>query len=173
MTHICVSKLTIIIGSDSDLWPGRCQATIWTNAGILSIRTLVANFSDILSEIHTFHPVKCLWKWQPFCLSLSVLTGRVDCISRSNTIVQIVWQDNKADSRFAPSQWETVLLCNDISHWLGPSLESALKSHYNDVIMGAIASQVTSFTIVYSIVYSGADQRKHQSSGSLAFVWGI
>ena len=35
------------------------------------------------------------------------------------------------------------------------------------------ALQVTSFTIVYSIVYSGADQRKHQSSGSLAFVWGI
>ena len=32
----------------------------------------------------------------------------------------------RADSRFAPSQWETALLCNDISHWLGASLESAL-----------------------------------------------
>ena len=39
--------------------------------------------------------------------------------------------------------------------------------------MGAIASQITSPTIVYSIVYSSADQRKHQSSASLAFVWGI
>ena len=39
--------------------------------------------------------------------------------------------------------------------------------------MGAIASQITSLTIVYSIVYSDADQRKHQSSASLAFVWGI
>ena len=40
--------------------------------------------------------------------------------------------------------------------------------------MGAIASQITgSLTIVYSIVNSGADQRKHQSSASLAFVWGI
>ena len=39
--------------------------------------------------------------------------------------------------------------------------------------MGAIASQITSFTIVYSIVYSYADQRKHQSSASLAFVRGI
>ena len=39
--------------------------------------------------------------------------------------------------------------------------------------MGAIASQITSLTIVFSIVYSDADQRKHQSSGSLAFVWGI
>ena len=32
----------------------------------------------------------------------------------------------RADSRFAPSQWETALLCNDVSHWLGLSLESAL-----------------------------------------------
>ena len=39
--------------------------------------------------------------------------------------------------------------------------------------MGAIASQITSLTIVYSIVYSGIDQRKHQSSASLAFVRGI
>ena len=45
--------------------------------------------------------------------------------------------------------------------------------HYNDVIMGAIASQITNLTIVYSIVYSDADQRKHQSSESLAFVRGI
>ena len=45
--------------------------------------------------------------------------------------------------------------------------------HYNDVIMGAIASQITILTIVFSIVYSDADQRKHQSSASLAFVGGI
>ena len=45
--------------------------------------------------------------------------------------------------------------------------------HYHDVTMNAIASQITSLTIVYSTVYSGADQRKHQSSVSLAFVRGI
>ena len=39
--------------------------------------------------------------------------------------------------------------------------------------MSAIASKMTSLTIVYSTVYSDADQRKHQSSASLAFVWGI
>ena len=39
--------------------------------------------------------------------------------------------------------------------------------------MGTMSSQITSLTIVYSTVYSGADQRKHQSSASLAFVWGI
>ena len=41
------------------------------------------------------------------------------------------------------------------------------------VIMSAMASQITSLTILYSTVYSGADQRKHQSSASLAFVRGI
>ena len=45
--------------------------------------------------------------------------------------------------------------------------------YYTDVIMGAMASQITSLTIVYSTVYSGADQRKYQSSASLAFVKGI
>ena len=48
-----------------------------------------------------------------------------------------------------------------------------INLHYNDIIMGAIASQITSLTIVYSTVYSDADQRKHQSSASLAFVRGI
>ena len=47
------------------------------------------------------------------------------------------------------------------------------SAHYSDVIMGAIASQITSLTIVYSTVYSTADQRKHQSAASLAFVRGI
>ena len=42
--------------------------------------------------------------------------------------------------------------------------------HYGDVIMGTMASQITSLTIVYSTLYSGADQRKHQSSASLDFV---
>ena len=45
--------------------------------------------------------------------------------------------------------------------------------HYDDVIMGANASQITSLTIVYLTVYSGTNQRKHQSSASLAFVRGI
>ena len=45
--------------------------------------------------------------------------------------------------------------------------------HYSDVIMGAIASQITSLTVVYPTVYSNADIRKHQSSASLAFVLGI
>ena len=45
--------------------------------------------------------------------------------------------------------------------------------HYYDAIMGEMASQITSPPILYLSVYSGADQRKHQSSASLAFVRGI
>ena len=45
--------------------------------------------------------------------------------------------------------------------------------HYSDVIVGVMASQITIFTIVYSIVHSGADRRKHQNSASLASARGI
>ena len=46
-------------------------------------------------------------------------------------------------------------------------------NHYGDVIMRVVASHITSLAIVYSTVYLGADQRKHQTSESLAFVRGI
>ena len=48
----------------------------------------------------------------------------------------------------------------------------AHRFHYNDVIMSVMASQITSLTISYLNVYSSADQRKHQSVASLAFVRG-
>ena len=77
-THICVSKLTII-GSDNGLSPGRRQAIICTNAGILLIRTLGTKVSEILSEIHAFsfkkkHLKTSSAKRRPFCLGLNVLT---------------------------------------------------------------------------------------------------
>ena len=62
--------------------------------------------------------------------------------------------------------WDDIGSCNP-SSWRKRTL------HYGDVIMTTIASQITSLTVVYSSVYSGADQRKHQSSASLAFVQGI
>ena len=45
-----------------------------------------------------------------------------------------------------------------------------INSHYNNVIMSAMAPQISSLMILYSTVYSDADQRKYQSSASLAFV---
>ena len=100
--HICVSKLTII-GSDNGLSPGRCQAIIWTNAGILLIGPLGTNFSEILIEIISFsfkkmHLNVSSAKRRPFCLSLNVL-------------ISIGYIDRDALGRFA-------LRRNCIKSWL-------------------------------------------------------
>ena len=77
VTHICVGNLTTI-GSDSGLSPGRHQAIIWTNTGILLIQTLGTNVSEILSQIDIssfkkMHLKLSSVKCQPFCLGLNVL----------------------------------------------------------------------------------------------------
>ena len=77
VTHICVGNLAII-GSDNGLSPGRRQAIIWTNAGILSTGPLGTNFSEILIEIYTFsfkkiHLKMPSGKWGPSCLGLNEL----------------------------------------------------------------------------------------------------
>ena len=54
-----------------------------------------------------------------------------------------------------------------------PDLFRKQSLHYGDVIMSAMASQIASLMIVYATVYWGADQRKHQSSASMASVRGI
>ena len=155
MTHICVSRVTIT-GSDNGLSPGWRQAIIWTNAEILFIGPLRTNFSEILIKILTFSFTKMSLrvssaKWQPFCLSLNVLMNYCallyvccqcwmmeawwmcdgwmcwGCIWwMCYGCLMDVWWVCRADSRCAPSQWETALLCNDISHWQDASLESVL-----------------------------------------------
>ena len=74
VTHICVSKLTII-GSDNGLSPGRRQAIIWTNAGRLWIRTVGTN----LSEIHTFSLKKNAFEnvvWE-----MAAILSRPQCVN--------------------------------------------------------------------------------------------
>ena len=78
VTHICVGKFTII-GSHNGLSPERRQAIIWTNDGILLIRPLGTNFSEILIGIQTFsfkkmHLKMSSGKWRPFCPGLNELT---------------------------------------------------------------------------------------------------
>ena len=90
MTYICVGKLTII-GSDNGLAPGRHQAIIWTNAGILLIEPLGANFSEILIGIQIFSFKKMRLKmssakWLPFCLGLNVLSASFDEYSLSHIL---------------------------------------------------------------------------------------
>ena len=77
VTHICVSKLTII-ASDNGLSPGRRQAIIWSNDGILLIGPLRTNFSEILIKIQIFSFKKMQLKmssakWRSSCLGLNVL----------------------------------------------------------------------------------------------------
>ena len=67
-----------------------------------------------------------------------------------------------------------IFYCMPSIHYPSIAFQTHLHPwHYGHIIMGTIASQITSLTIVYSTVYSDADQRKHQSSASLAFVQGI
>ena len=70
VVHMCISKLTII-GSDNGLSPGQDQSIIGTNAGILLIRPMRINFSDILIEIYTFSFNKIHLKMAAAILSLS------------------------------------------------------------------------------------------------------
>ena len=96
VTHICVSKVTII-GPDNGLSPGRRQAIIWTNAGLLSIRPLETNFSEIFIKIHIFsfnkiHLKMSVWKmasilsrpqWVKACTVYCyshVLNGPTECV---------------------------------------------------------------------------------------------
>ena len=94
MTHIWVGNLTII-GSDNGLSPDRCQAIIWTNAGLLLIGPLGTNFSEILIEIVTFSSKKMRLKVssakrRPFCLGLNVLNATRTPVTASGMIITTV-----------------------------------------------------------------------------------
>ena len=100
VTHICVSKLTII-SSDNSLSSNRRQAIIWTNAGIFLFGPLGTNFSEIVIEIHAFsfkkiHLKMSSAKWRPCCLGLKVL--RHNCKFRAGGGVEwwrsrLLWWD--------------------------------------------------------------------------------
>ena len=86
VTHICVGNQAII-GSDNGLSPGRCQAIIWTDTGILLIGPLRTNFSEIWIGIQTFslkkiHLKIASAKWRLFCLGSNVLSWLSDGIGR-------------------------------------------------------------------------------------------
>ena len=97
MTHLCVSKLTSI-ASDNGLSPGRRQAIIWNNAGILWIGPLGTNFSEILIEIQTFSLKKIRLKMSSakccsFRLGLNVLYHYFECIYVTHLTIcaRIAW----------------------------------------------------------------------------------
>ena len=87
----------------------------------------------------------------------------------------LVWCDHLWFDMFAFVKpfWSgmNLLFCNPNCNTPKPAMSRTWGIHYIDVIM--TSSQITSLAIVYSTVYSDANQRKHQSSASLAFVRGI
>ena len=78
--------------------------------------------------------------------------------------IPLFWTSKEA-SRYHEDSCNNV---RDVNQWV-----SSLTWHHSDVIMGMMASQITSVSNVYSTVCSGIDQRKYQSSATLAFVRGI
>ena len=108
MTHICVGKLTIS-GSDNSLSPGRRQAIIWTNAGILLIGPLGTNFSEIFSEIQLFsfkkmHLKMSSVKWRPFYCGLNVLTVTI-------WSPQFLWSDPGGMRKCKNNIWSKKTIC--------------------------------------------------------------
>ena len=119
VTHICVSKLTIIV-SDNGLLLVQPQAIIWINAGILLIRTLGTNLCEILSEIHAFSFKKMHFKmssakWRPFCLGLNVL-NQINGLKFAHIIVICIPLNENAyvlkyftEVRFSASNWLVII----------------------------------------------------------------
>ena len=90
----------------------------------------------------------------------SLVILRLSGMEMENCVVtQSCWTKNNGCNNRCVESWKCLVFCFCV-----------VKSHYCDVIMGAMASQITSVSIVYSTISSGADQRKYQSSISLAFV---
>ena len=90
-----------------------------------------------------------------------------NCLARINSL-KLTYKHTMQNCVCNRVPCQTMLLSN-LFRWL----LIRLFLHYDEVIMDLIASQITSLTIVYSTIHSGADQSKHQSSASLAFVWEI
>ena len=133
MTHICVVNLTII-GSDNGLSPGRHQAIIWTNAGILLIGPLETNFIEILIRIQTFsfkkmHLKMSSAKWRPFYLGLNVLSffwsSPLKCMYSWGSLLHNTLKQDIARSSNFKGRWSIIFNSQKTSHIL-PSPENWL-----------------------------------------------
>ena len=122
VTHICISKLTII-GSDNGLSPGRRQAIICTYAGILLIRPLGKNFNEILIEIHTFSFKEIHFKCRlengvhfgPECVNSKALSGLrlLTFITKKDNY----WQPKKYPQEFTRPELTSLRNHDDVMTW--------------------------------------------------------
>ena len=136
-------------------------------------------------NIRTCHSHGHCWDYRPGCLSLkSSYCNSFEITWTKIDLSLMRFCDNhlRAFSHQTPWPWITEMSLKITYLNFESNLPGAIElseiwwkwiSHYSDVIMSAMASQITSISIVSPTVCSGADQRKYQSSASLAFVNGI
>ena len=139
-------------------------------------RYLWAHHISIMNVL-SWRTVCALTRWLFWCLFPSLLRNLAN--KHKNNHRESAFKQFVTPTQCPPSR--SFVVC---SHW-GPmtvsgviaiiclSYRSLLIPHYSDVIMSVMASQITCVSIVCSTACSGADQRKHQSSASLAFVGGF
>ena len=130
VTHICVSKLTTI-GSDNGLSPGRRQAIIWSNAGILLNWTLETTFSEIFCE-NAFENV--VWK-------TAAILSRPQCVKKwlwysGHRVALVVHRAHKSVPDSA-GEWHTFLpppleSCSGTANVDGPNLYMIKKESLPD-----------------------------------------
>ena len=132
----------------------------------------------MLLKMHIHHAICDLYHFrQIFCYMMQ--RARAIFIRNKSKqpciiFIHITWWAGWFIYRYLP--WFLYWYRGQSSTWrcgIEVSLKDNNTSHYNDVIMRTMASQITSLMIAFSAVYSGTDQRKHQSSASPAFVRGI
>ena len=177
MTHICVCRLTIT-GSDNGLTPGRRQAIIWTNAGILLIGPLGTNVSENFIEFAAFSFTKMRFKlssakWRPFCLRLNVSKSLFPMWRfRVRDYNHVCREANKANGHI--DQQLSVEPYFDLADDRHHSWTRRKLYHYIVVIISVMASQITGVSVVFTqpLVHPQVKD-KHQKFASLASMRGI
>ena len=107
------------------------------------------------------------WTFLVIIISVSSCPWPSVVTMRTNDFSRVIWS----------TWWTFDFVCRHVCkidyYWFPMMFVRGRVSHYSDVIMGTITSQITSLPIVYSTICLDADQRKHQGSASLALVRGI
>ena len=130
------------------------------NISLLSIAFLNRHYvkAELMISRDIFYPENALWMRFESGTHYNVLDRTSSSRFWTNSEFSVIKDTTRP-------MWHVCISCTNQQH--------NRPEHYGDVTMGAIASQITNISVVYSTVYSDADQRKHQSSASLAFVRGI
>ena len=147
------SVILLNIGSANGLSPIQCQAITRTNANLLPIGPVGKT------------SVKFQLKWKSFHLR------KLSCRSRLQNVGHFVTPEMsflcsantryRADSGFAPSQWEMSLQSNTVSHWLGTNLESALRYTPHDICAHPPSTDLTNWAVLFvpnAVIYHCCQQ---------------